>query len=284
MIDIYNYENNKKIYKLNDEYFDFISNKKINVDINKLKIFLNSKKLIANLNNTFSNEICDLKKKLKNKSVAIVGPSPYLEGKKLGKYIDSFDYIIRINKGYKLVENKEDYGSRTDILYHVINQHPENGGPINNDLLKKYNIKYLVGCYPIIDYDENTSFDNIGTIRDYFSLEKNINNFYKIYKKKYINFEKSIGTRPNAGTICIWDILESPVKKIYITGFSLFKGGYSKIYRDVIDGNTNTEEAVLERIKKNHDQEKIKTYYKKVLLNNPKIELNKEISDILNNN
>jgi len=282
MTEIFKYEN-RKIYKINNNYYDFISNKPIIIDEEKLIFWKLSSNLINKYKKIFSNDIHYFHKKLKNKSIAVVGPSPYLENKNLGNYIDSFDYVVRINKGYKLTENPKDYGSRTDILYHVVNQHNENGGPLNNNLLNQYNIKYVIGCYPLLDYDENTSFDNIGTIRDYFQLERDINNFYKIHKKKYKKFENKIGTRPNAGTICIWDLLKSPCSKIYITGFSLFKGGYSKLYRDKIDGNDNLEEAVLKRIKTNHDQEKIKSFYQEKLLNNPKVELNDELKFILKN-
>ena len=54
---------------------------------------------------------------LKDKKVAVVGPSPHLMGSKLGKLIDSYDLVCRINEvhptGYE-----EDYGSNTDIVFH----------------------------------------------------------------------------------------------------------------------------------------------------------------------
>jgi hypothetical protein len=55
---------------------------------------------------------------LKNKRIIMVGPAPYLEGQKLGKEIDSYDVVVRINHGILLSKNNpEDYGSRTDVLY-----------------------------------------------------------------------------------------------------------------------------------------------------------------------
>jgi len=55
---------------------------------------------------------------IKNKRVAIVGPSSWLNGKKLGAEIDKFDIVVRINQGIFLPENNiDDYGSRTDIIY-----------------------------------------------------------------------------------------------------------------------------------------------------------------------
>lgn len=55
---------------------------------------------------------------IKGKKVAIVGPSPWLNGRKMGAYIDSFDIVVRINQGIFLPKSSaEDYGSRTDIIY-----------------------------------------------------------------------------------------------------------------------------------------------------------------------
>ena len=52
------------------------------------------------------------------KKVIIVGPSPYLQGKNLGSYIDGFDEVIKPNRVYALPEELAlDYGKRHDIIY-----------------------------------------------------------------------------------------------------------------------------------------------------------------------
>ena len=71
---------------------------------------------------------------LKGKSVVIVGPSPYLEGKSKGKFIDSFDVVIRMNKGWKIPPTQiKDYGSKTNIRWHCMMEHPNNGGAFEID-------------------------------------------------------------------------------------------------------------------------------------------------------
>ena len=57
-----------------------------------------------------------LKDLVKNKRVALVGPSPHILGKKQGSYIDSFDIVIRVNEFGIPSSLYEDYGSRTDII------------------------------------------------------------------------------------------------------------------------------------------------------------------------
>lgn len=73
---------------------------------------------IKNYHKTMTQEEHNFYDIVKGKRVMIVGPSPYLNNKKLGKYIDSFDLIVRVNQCIFAAESHpDDYGSRTDILY-----------------------------------------------------------------------------------------------------------------------------------------------------------------------
>lgn len=55
---------------------------------------------------------------IKNKRVILVGPSPFMSGKKFGEKINSYDIIVRINQGIFLPSsNSEDFGNRTDVVY-----------------------------------------------------------------------------------------------------------------------------------------------------------------------
>ena len=81
-------------------------------------ILINYKKLknkteikrISKINNSKFKNI------IRNKKIALVGPSNYLFGKNLGSLIDSHDIVIKINKFNIL--NEADYGSRIDVLYY----------------------------------------------------------------------------------------------------------------------------------------------------------------------
>ena len=55
----------------------------------------------------------------KNKSVVMVGPSSYLEGSKMGRIIDSFDVVVRINNIHDNFNESlnNDFGKRTDVVY-----------------------------------------------------------------------------------------------------------------------------------------------------------------------
>ena len=56
---------------------------------------------------------------IKGKSVIFVGPSPILLGKKMGKFIDSFDIVIKTNDFINIKTHEKyinDYGKRNDII------------------------------------------------------------------------------------------------------------------------------------------------------------------------
>jgi len=60
-----------------------------------------------------------LQQQVEEKRVIFVGPSPILQGKYLGKEIDSFDCVIRTNGAIFLLDKVayvENYGKRCDIL------------------------------------------------------------------------------------------------------------------------------------------------------------------------
>lgn len=232
-----------------------------------------------------------LEKMIFNKNIVIVGPAPYLNSQNKGSFIDKYDIVVRCNKGHNLIENPSVFGSRTDILYHCVNQKLDNGGKLIEENLK--NIKLIVGSYPLLSGREpGTSFSDVpgGTFIDYESLSKEIiiNKFTSVDREEYLKFEKLLGCRPNTGIIAIKDILDLNPKSLYITGFTLFKDGYSKLYRNVIDGIKVTEENskyfVLNRMKKEkkHNQYLICKVLKNIILNTKiTMNLDKEFINIL---
>ena len=225
--------------------------------------------------------------KIQNKRVCIVGPANYLNDLNYGKDIDKYDTIIRFNKGYNLTKNPERFGSRTDVLYHCVCQSPDNGGPISDEMIDSFDIVF---SYPQLSRYDNTSFIH-GNIDDFNKLPTRLTNKNIVDKQNYIEWERNIGCRPNTGIIAILDILNMNPAELYVTGFTLFKDGYSKLYRDKIDNISVTEEnskfKVLDRMfnskyKGAHDQYLIYLYLKNHLLNNSKVKMDRILIDILN--
>ena len=224
---------------------------------------------------------------IKNKRVVICGPASYLNKYRKGKLIDKYDVVVRINKGDKLTERYKIFGKRTDILYHCLSENEEDGGIINDKTIEK--IKLIVGAFPLLKENENTSFKN--------GNEKKFNNFCRKYPEKltiinkmfYLNLEKNIGCRPNTGIITILDILRYKPKKLYITGFTFFKDGYSKYYRNIINGKKVDEKSsnkeVIKKMtgvkyKGRHNQYLIFKYIKNIIKNNKIIKIDKQLKKI----
>ena len=82
----------------------------------KIKELLNDILQTLEKNNHINNKIINLQQIIQNKTVALVGPSNFLHNKKLGKLIDSYDVVIKINNFHILPSI--DYGKKTDILFH----------------------------------------------------------------------------------------------------------------------------------------------------------------------
>ena len=225
-----------------------------------------------------------------NKNVVICGPAPYLNELNNGEIINRSDTVIRVNKGHNLTKDPKHFGSRTDILYHCVCENDENGGKITKQMLKE--IKIIVAAFPNLKPSDKTSFPN-GNKNKFIKLKKKIKPKMSVIGKKfYINLEKIIGCRPNTGIIAISHILRHNPKSLYITGFTFFKDGYSKLYRNKIDGTKVTEknsnEAVIKRMTKHnykgrHNQ-LFMFKFTKNLINNyrNKLILDDKLIDILN--
>ena len=168
----------------------------------------------------------DLFASLKNKRIIIVGPAPEPEYQKgFGRYIDSFDYVVRVNRGWRMSkENPDIFGSRTDILYHCLDFDEESGGMIDYNFLKKSKCKIIVSCYPNINGSNfRDQMFNIG-IRQYclnWFLSQNGGIDYSIVSGDYyLNVDEKMKTRPNSGTISFLHLLQSELSFLHIIGFS----------------------------------------------------------------
>jgi len=176
----------------------------------------------------------------RDKRVAIIGPADSAYQNENQEYIDSFDYVVRINKAIVnwKPENEKYIGTKTDILLHnFLENEKTGGGLLDFHLFKKHNIKYVLNPIPT-----------------YFGY-RNIFNFYKRYRflnityigykqtyKKYINRFKP--QRPTTGFSGLMMLLESDFKELYISGITFFKTPYKEGYRDQLNDLKANEEHI----------------------------------------
>lgn len=252
----------------------FIIPKIINKNLNRRIKLEKDKRLINNINNTlnnletFKNIEDNYTKYLKNKSVIIVGPAEHVNN---GKFIDSHDVVIRLNKGLKLCEKPEKYGSKTNVMYFA-DHHSYNG--LTKEDLKKLN--FMKFQFP--DADNKDYFYPLGP-KEYEGYKTiPFSNTILRTDKSYLDFEKEIQTRPNTGTLAIWDILKYPIKSLYITGITFSTTPYSDKYYK------NKKMAMLSNNSKiigTHNLENMAKYCEKKVLSNSKVSFDIEFKKAL---
>jgi hypothetical protein len=178
-----------------------------------------------------------------HKKVAIVGPADSAFESVNGDLIDSYDYVIRLNKALVTwnYDNERFLGTRTDILLHNFHENMDSGGggPIDWHLYKKFGVKYLI----------QPRFDRKGWQLMFNYFKKYLNSTESIYvlpKGYYSNVINIFGKfHPTRGFYALNSVLTSQCSEVLITGFTFFKTPYAKGYRD----NIRSMEANKEHIK-----------------------------------
>ena len=296
---IYDLNNNKLYIKegklvftaSNNFYFNFkIIEKKLLISKDKYYLNLEEFKLenlefknkiynVGNENKLYDN-ICS-KLKINNfnnyilkDDVKILGPAECNEVDNNFKLNSNYKTCI-CNTSIKLLGN-ENFTSKVDIYFHCVSTHKENGDCIDVDKLIKYQCKDIVFVYPFLEFNSDSTFRNIGTLKVYIKLceyDFKSLNLWVIDKDYYLNLEKNIKCRPNTGLLMMDMLINKNIdNQIYITGFTFFKTPYVNGIRDKIDGITEKSNNVsaLNRMKNagHHNQENQIEYFKKITKNN----------------
>ena len=164
----------------------------------------------------------DLANLLKNKRAILVCPSPHLKNKKMGKFIDSFDLVIRVNQNFAMPEERwEDYGSRTDILFNCLNELKIDALKQNMEYVKS--LKYIV-CPMLSMWD-------VGRV------EKFLNTtgvpWHNVCDGYLFKIFKEVGTTCNSGLTTIITLLSYQLSELHVTGMTFFNmNTFGNIYYD----------------------------------------------------
>ena len=173
----------------------------------------------------------DLLKLIEGKRVAIVGPAPHLVGKGDGKLIDDYDIVCRVNRHCVPVEHRDDYGHRTDILFHnlgakylskledEIAQFPKEwdglkmGCCMSTKCLGRERIHKMSPNWvsPVVEHWSRINNNNIP--------------FYWIGVPDYHKLWHACDRiEPNQGMLSMTVLAHYPLKELYVTGFTYYDG------------------------------------------------------------
>jgi hypothetical protein len=219
---------------------------------------------------------------LKNKNVIIVGPAAYLKDFENGSFIDSFDVVVRINRGIELLDlNSKNLGTKTDILYNCLIETPENGGELNIELFKKKNVKWIstIPNSTKEGFAKNMKLHPLVDTKSVRLLKKNFK-FHVMDYKLYNNVNRNVNSRSNTGYAAIFDLLNYHIKSLYITGFSFYLDDFFNGYKS--GSKINEKEFALKCFNSTRHQQKPQwEYLKKIILQNKIIKTDKILDEIL---
>ena len=218
-------------------------------------------------------------KYLMGKSVIVVGPSPYLQGLGRGASIDKYDIVVRLNKAWQPTKELEkDYGQKTNIRYHCMMEHENNGGQYVIDSMVAHGVEWLASQFPYnLSYfhNDNKNFDKQNNKRINFHVPSDL-----IY---HLNTHISMETRSNVATSAILDLINYDVKTLHLTGISFFQDGWVGDYKA---GSTNNEKSgkyngMINMQKEGHSQEPQMHIIKLLCQTENKFTLDNEIHELL---
>lgn len=202
------------------------------------------------------------------KRVAIVGSADSAFKSELGKYIDGFDIVVRINKGVEMIDEYSDrIGSRTDVLFHSFNfiGDVNNISPLTQELWEKHDVKKLVCGYNISAAE---TFRN--QILQFFYLTRGKVKAYQLdltdHRK---NFDSTAPYYPTNGFIAINTVFNFSPKELYITGITFFRTPHNEKYRA---GDVTFWKKLLEQNKgANHNVDREYQFVKNLYTKYPEI-------------
>lgn len=206
---------------------------------------------------------------LKGKTVVVVGPADHVND---GEKIDSFDLVVRLNKGIELVEKKpEKYGRKTNMVYCA---ETDCYGTINK--AKEHKPDFIKFIFPKIENKDLIHPLGNHIIKSYKDLQFD-DNMLMTKKDEYLDFEKELQTRPNCGTLAIYDLLKYDIKSLYITGITLNTTPYSKLYGgNLVKPNENNKDVYAGH---RHNVSSMARYCKNKVITDHRVSYDKEFKE-----
>ena len=217
---------------------------------------------------------------LKDKSVIVIGPSPYLQGLNRGSQIDDYDVVVRLNKGWNVQKDlQNDYGKKTTIRYHCMMEHESNGGKYEIEAMKNYGVEWLASQFPYnLDYfhNDNKKFRDINNNQINFHVPADL-----LY---YLNLHEMMQTRGNVATAALFDLVNYDIKKLHLSGISFYRDGWVGDYKEGaenIDSEGKYKMNMKDMQKEGHAQEAQMHLIKLLLETEDNFSVDNEIQTIL---
>lgn len=185
------------------------------------------------LNTAFTNKLVSF---CQGKRVIVVGNSLSLFAKPYGEFIDSFDIVVRLGKGYPWPEFAENMGTKTDVwmasLLRTTNYKEFKDVPfkiLNITQMSLYDLKKQTSSIPKILYNEDFQI-----YKDYF-LMGNADQTLGLIKRSYGKVDMLERASQGVLTLSYFTNRVRSHKELHVIGFDFFE---SRIQYEM-DGHIN---------------------------------------------
>lgn len=174
------------------------------------------------LNEKFTNRLIGY---CQDKRVIVVGNSVSMFNKSYGQFIDSFDVVVRMGKGYPWPEFKDNLGTKTDVWVLSILRANHYKDFVNTPY-KVLNISQM----SIYDKERSTTTiskhfydDNFEVYKDYF-LMGNASQTRSLIKSAYGSVNIKERASQGALTLAYFTNIIRSYKELHVIGFDFFEG------------------------------------------------------------
>jgi len=196
-----------------------------------------------------------LDRMISGKRVILVGPADYTVGSGKGSFVESFDWVARVNFQWPVPERlRPDLGSRMDLLYHCCNgDHP---------------VRALFR-----DGFEETRFVCMERHIQSLELKRHCRScrIPCLYVSDvYRSLSRKLGARPSTGLVAIEHLLSLPIAELYVFGMTFWRTPYYAGYQG--DG-AQALAAEGERRVLPHDPEREARYAGRLAKREPRLRL-----------
>lgn len=158
---------------------------------------------------------------LKNKRVAVVGPSLSIEGCGSGKLVDSYDVVVRMVRPRTTTEIIpprlfNDIGVKTDVIYSNFDESiPLQISCAYLEQIKDRGVMYFNSTLPVQLIAQYPTYDQ--RMKEVGILSCNVS------KAKHEEWSKQVKSSPHSGFCVLLDLLSYSIKELFILGFSFYK-------------------------------------------------------------
>lgn len=149
------------------------------------------------------------------KCVALIGPSKCLIGQNLGKEIEEYDIVVRMNHQWPIpVERSFDLGKRMDVLYHCCNP---------DFSVLRFSIPEFKHT-KLVCYESGIQAPIMRLLCSQYQVP------LLDITTQYRELEQQLNTLPNTGLVAITHLLSLPITSLKLFGITFFRESYYEGY------------------------------------------------------